>query len=360
MSRQSILRASTTSGRIATPNVGSRSTGPSAAPTIGGFYGGLRDDTGKISEYSAKDDQCPICKTERYFNQKMRLLVSTCYHKMCDSCIERLYSLGPAPCPICGKTLRKMGFMTQTFEDLAVEKDVFIRRRIAKEFNKRRENFSSDKEYNDYLEDVEDITFNLINEVDVEKTEARIAAHREENAALIELNIQREERDVMAAQEEEERERQEKLERAKEIRREEELERAERAKESQRILEELARGKDAKQVVAQSREATAKREAKRLAERNAAIMATMASTNKRRGEALIPDPPHKPLADDWYDYGDKYVLRRDYDDAVSELVRGDMERLALAGGYRVEDAWNRAVRYAVAGLETTPLVGLPS
>jgi CDK-activating kinase assembly factor MAT1 len=53
--------------------------------------------------------------------------------RRCDSCIERLYSLGPAPCPICGKTLRKMGFMTQTFEDLGVEKEVVIRRRMAKE-----------------------------------------------------------------------------------------------------------------------------------------------------------------------------------------------------------------------------------
>jgi CDK-activating kinase assembly factor MAT1 len=193
--------------------------------------------------------------------------------------------------------------------------------------------------------------------VDLEKTEARIAAYRAENAALIELNIQREERDLMAAQEEEERERQERLDRAKDIRREEELERAERAKEGQRILEDLARGKDAKQVVAQSREAAAKREEKRITERNAAIMATM-STMKRRGEVMIPDPPHKPLADDWYDYSDKYVLRREYEDAVSELVRGDMERLALAGGYRVEDAWDRAVRCAVAGLETMPLIGL--
>jgi len=172
MSRQSLLRASTNSSRIGTPGVGSRNAGPTASATIGGYYGGIRDETKKISEYSvrffaqilfrnsperallqAKDDQCPVCKTERYFNQKMRLLVSTCYHKMyvglrfsgvlrpsdmkivhrCDSCIERLYSLGPAPCPICGKTLRKMGFMTQTFEDLGVEKEVVIRRRMAKE-----------------------------------------------------------------------------------------------------------------------------------------------------------------------------------------------------------------------------------
>jgi rRNA maturation protein Nop10 len=51
----------------------------------------------------------------------------------CESCIDRLYTLGPAPCPICGKTLKKMTFIPQTFEDLVVEKEVSIRRKLAKE-----------------------------------------------------------------------------------------------------------------------------------------------------------------------------------------------------------------------------------
>lgn len=29
------------------------------------------------------DDQCPVCKSDRYLNTKLRLLVSSCYHKMC-------------------------------------------------------------------------------------------------------------------------------------------------------------------------------------------------------------------------------------------------------------------------------------
>lgn len=207
------------------------------------------------------------------------------------------------------------------------------------------------------------IAFNLINDVDVEKTEARIAAYKAENAALIELNIQREERDLMTAQEEEERERQERLERAKEIRREEELERIERAKESQRILEDLARvnnATEATKIVALSRAAAAKRAEARIAALNAASMATMSSNKRRVGEVAIPDPPHKPLADNWYAYEDKYVLRRDYEDSASELARGDLETLMRAGGYRVEDSWDRAIRYAVAGLESRPIVGLSS
>ncbi len=98
------------------------------------------------------DDQCPVCKSDRYLNPKLRLLVSACYHKMydmyasgvhaglitslhrCESCIDRLFTLGPAPCPICAKVLRKLAFTPQTFEDLGVEKEVAVRRRIAKEY----------------------------------------------------------------------------------------------------------------------------------------------------------------------------------------------------------------------------------
>ena|ERR1700761_9484408 len=106
----------------------------------------------------AEDDQCPVCKSDRYLNPKLRLLVSSCYHKMCESCIDRLFTLGPAPCPICNKTLRKLAFTPQTFEDLAVEKELAVRRRIAREFSKKRGDFNDLREYNDYLEEVENIS----------------------------------------------------------------------------------------------------------------------------------------------------------------------------------------------------------
>ena len=66
-----------------------------------------------------------------------------------------------------------MAFIPQTFEDLTVEKEVAVRRRMAKEyvdfpllscvllttcrFNKKREDFGDLRQYNDYLEMVEDI-----------------------------------------------------------------------------------------------------------------------------------------------------------------------------------------------------------
>jgi len=102
----------------------------------------------------------------------------------CESCIDRLFTLGPAPCPLCNKVLRKLAFTPQTFEDLGVEKEVAVRRRMAKElrdlfrkcaktvvmilvfflsrFNKRKEDFVDLRSYNDYLEEVEDISILLL------------------------------------------------------------------------------------------------------------------------------------------------------------------------------------------------------
>jgi CDK-activating kinase assembly factor MAT1 len=83
---------------------------------------------------------------------------------------------------------------------------------------------------------------------------------------------------------------------------------------------------------------------------------------KGRGRAIqaatIPDVPHVPLQDDWYAYEDKVTLRNDYDDPISDAVRRDREGIMRAGGYFVEQAWERALRSAVAGLEIFPLKGL--
>ncbi|KAK9275980.1 hypothetical protein L1049_023256 [Liquidambar formosana] len=64
-------------------------------------------------------------------------------------------------------------------------KEMTIRRRIGSIFNKREDDFASLREYNDYLEEVEDMTFNLIEGIDVPAIEAKIAKYQEENAEQI-------------------------------------------------------------------------------------------------------------------------------------------------------------------------------
>lgn len=155
-------------------------------------------------------DICPVCKSSRYLNPNMRFLVNPeCYHKMCESCVDRIFSHGPAPCPIagCKKTLRKARFRMQTFEDLKVEREVDIRRRVAKasvsscydargkanenSMNKQEDDFESLRDFNDYLEAVEEITWNLILKVDVDKTERRLRSFEEAQKAELNPNARR-------------------------------------------------------------------------------------------------------------------------------------------------------------------------
>ena len=54
-----------------------------------------------------------------------------------------------------------------------------------KDFNKQEEDFESLREYNDYLEMVEDIIFNLSNNVDTLETNKKIQQYKEENRTTI-------------------------------------------------------------------------------------------------------------------------------------------------------------------------------
>ena len=147
------------------------------------------------------DEQCPVCKSSRYFNPELRFIISTeCYHKMCTGCADRLLKSGPAPCPTqgCKVTIRRHRFREPTFSDLKLEKEVDIRREMAKTFNRREEDFETLRDYNDYLAEVEDMTFNLVNGIDIEETNEKINRYRAEHLRAIEQNREMEEEGAKA------------------------------------------------------------------------------------------------------------------------------------------------------------------
>ncbi|KAK9479087.1 CDK-activating kinase assembly factor MAT1-domain-containing protein [Lipomyces japonicus] len=126
---------------------------------------------------STDDEVCPVCKLDTYMNPSMKFLINTeCYHKMCESCVDRIYSTGPAPCPHvnCGRILRKNRFKKQIFADVAVEREVDMRKRAAKLFNRRREDFPSLREYNNYLEEVETTVLDIVNGINVAEAEIKL------------------------------------------------------------------------------------------------------------------------------------------------------------------------------------------
>lgn len=135
------------------------------------------------------DDQaCPRCKTTKYRNPSLKLMVNVCGHALCESCVELLFLKGSGSCPDCNVPLRRSNFRVQLFEDAMIEKEIDIRKRVLRDFNKKEEDFNSLREYNDYLEEIETIIYNLTNNIDVIGTNKRIEQYKKENKEIISKN----------------------------------------------------------------------------------------------------------------------------------------------------------------------------
>lgn len=132
-----------------------------------------------------EEQGCPRCKTTKYRNPSLKLLVNVCGHSLCENCVELLFIKGSGACPDCGTALRRNNFRLQLFEDASVEKEVDIRKRILRDYNKKEEDFDSLNDYNDYLEMIETIVFNLTNGVDLESTKKQIEQYKRDNKEQI-------------------------------------------------------------------------------------------------------------------------------------------------------------------------------
>lgn len=134
------------------------------------------------------DAVCPMCKTTKYRNPSMKLMVNVCGHALCESCVELLFAKGSGSCQECRIPLRRTDFRLQLFEDATIDKEVDIRRRILRDFNKAEDEFDCLRSYNDYLEMVEDIIYNLCNNIEILETNKKIAEYKEVNKTQIAKN----------------------------------------------------------------------------------------------------------------------------------------------------------------------------
>ena len=193
------------------------------------------------------DQFCPVCKRGKYLHPEMKFLINPeCYHSMCNSCVENIFRSGPAQCPYaaCTKTLRQRGFRPAFFEDLAVEREVDIRRRVAAVFNMARDDFESLRDYNNYLQEVEDLTFDLVSGADAARSAAedRLRAHEQAHKEKIEANRRRGREADAQRLRRQEAENDAARRRRQEEREAEERARAEEAKVRDEVMEALARG----------------------------------------------------------------------------------------------------------------------
>ncbi|KAF5399787.1 MNAT CDK-activating kinase assembly factor 1 [Paragonimus heterotremus] len=131
---------------------------------------------------------CPSCRSSKYTNPQLKLMVNTCGHSLCENCVEVLFVRGSGLCVQCKTPIRKANFRYQLFEDPSVQKEVELRKKILNDFNKREEDFDSLEEYDLYLEKIEEIIYNLMNDVSVEETKRYIELYKKENKDIIKKN----------------------------------------------------------------------------------------------------------------------------------------------------------------------------
>ncbi|KAJ8330670.1 TFIIH/NER complex subunit, variant 2 [Batrachochytrium dendrobatidis] len=299
---------------------------------------------------------------------QMASSVSGCCYKLlihpiqlyrCESCINRLFLSGPAPCPICKVTLRKSNFVSQTFDDLYVEKEIQIRKKVGRYFNKRLEDFAGNlRLYNDYLEEVEEILFNMINDVDVQQTQERIERFRLENKEIIAANIAIQRSEERAAFLLLEKEKKEKL-----LRKEAYLNQAleeEKAKKHEQIdiINQLASAESASDVmdiVNKSKLKMAPQKGLRFADVH--IDLNMDNEDDTTVyDVLLDDGTYEPF-DGLYCEPIYYAASINYTDPMAQQFKVEGKAIQLkAGGYSASIAQQRALSSAYAGI----FVNLPN
>lgn len=303
-------------------------------------------------------DMCPVCKTDKYLSPEIQFKINPeCYHKICDACVDRIFSLGPSPCPYpgCDKILRKNKFKTQVFDDLEVEKECDIRRRVLSIYNKKESEFASTDEYNTYTEEIEDTVYDLLHHEHVAEIEAKLKQYSMANKQAIELNNARRDQEYEKFIKLQKLEKQYKSERNrlnKQIAREESSLKS--AQQAQTIdqLQQSTDEKDPDAVMRAVRESMQKRSSRYKEE-----LQELETNYAKQKEAILKDQDNKPVkkvvAAPFTPFnGDRsspapYTLGSYKDQRLQKIVEDVQFK---AGGYKLQTYFERSLNDAFAGL----------
>lgn len=193
---------------------------------------------------------CPRCRTSKFQNPSLKMMVNVCGHGLCESCVDLLFLKGSGSCPDCKIPLRRNNFRIQLFEDASVEKEVDIRKKVLRDFNKKEEDFPTLKDYNNYLEEVETIIYNLTNDIDVVNTNKKIEQYKRDNREQIMKSKGRLGRDEYELEELLELEKQMEEQRRQELHLEELENKRKKIREKEALIDELMfSNADAKNIV---------------------------------------------------------------------------------------------------------------
>lgn len=135
--------------------------------------------------------ECTKCKSNEYTNKSLLMMINECGHPLCKNCVETLFARNSGNCPTCQRMLKKNEFREQIYDDPLIDKETAIRKKMRKVFNLKRDDFPTLREFNDYLERMETLIYNLVFETDLAETQAEIDEFKKRNAEAIEKNRKR-------------------------------------------------------------------------------------------------------------------------------------------------------------------------
>lgn len=305
-----------------------------------------------------EDFTCPRCKTSKFQNPSLKMMVNVCGHGLCESCVDLLFLKGSGSCPECRIPLRRNNFRIQLFEDPTVEKEIDIRKRLLRDFNKKEEDFSSLAEYNDYLEEVETIIYNLGNDIDVVNTNKKIDQYKRDNREQILKSKGKLGREEYELEELLEMEKQQKEHRTHEIIVEETESKKKKIREKEALIDELmfsnANAKNIVETFAQQAKEAKEEEAKALPAKIGQF-STGIQFGKQSHSTFLPLPvedgplySYKPIV--WQKDGPRVPPEEEaIEKGYINHVRGEslQER---AGGFKCSIACMRALQDAFSGL----------
>jgi CDK-activating kinase assembly factor MAT1 len=295
---------------------------------------------------------CPRCKTTSYRNPNMKLMVNVCGHNLCESCVELLFVKGSGTCPECNVPLRRTNFRLQLFEDAIMDKEVDIRRRILRDFNKQPEDFGCLKDYNDYLEMVEDIIYNLSNNIDIIDTNKTIQTYKDTNKEQILRGRIKPSKESLELEDLLLEERRIKAKVSKEQQILEDAEKAARIRNKEKLIDDLMFGEeDADKILEQHREEVLQQEKKRI------VFSTGQDTIRPAVPVNLPeDKPfvYEPLLQEFLGPSPptEQMLKSE---GFTQNIRA-ANQTERAGGYVENIGCLRAVQEAMAGLYFQPVV----
>ncbi|KUJ09526.1 RNA polymerase II transcription factor-like protein B subunit 3 [Mollisia scopiformis] len=320
----------------------------------------IRNGASKSLESNPSDDICPVCKSNRYLTPSLQFLINPeCYHKMCSTCVDRIFTSGPASCPVryCGKTLRKKGFHKAFFGDLKVERECDIRKRVGAVYNKRQDEFETLLDWNNYLENVEGLVFDLVEggKEDKMRAEEKLRAYKERNLGEIEANKRAGLEEIEMEKRRERAEKEAARQRRLAAVREAEEEKMDVEKSRREVLEKLASGEgDAREITEMAQKVVLKKSgARRIA--SEAILQSNGSAKDpnltirglKKREAPVAEKPYEPFGG--VDLApSRYVLQEDYDSEW--LANAKKDQRHAAGGFSLHEYYARTMFEAFSGL----------